>query len=148
MPELENKLELLESETSAFENLLKELEKETLSENVRKQKEKEAKDKAEKLQWQIDRLRWNKWKDEELEAAIDRAQGLLDTYAELLKLQNSIWNEKKSNNQTASTEVKDKESEEKEEKWLLWKWREWTKDKRSKIPTRGKWALWRYYSNR
>ena len=145
MAEWENKLELLESESLAFENLLNELKKETLSENVRRQKEKEAKDKAEKLKWQIDGLRWNKWIDEKLEAAIDRAQGLLDTYAELSKLQDSIWDKKESTKQPASTgeEVKQSEKkEEKEEKSFLWKWRERTKDKWSKIPKGGKWALW------
>jgi len=143
MAKWENRLELLQSEASAFENLINELKKETLSENVRRQKEEEAKDRAEKLQWQIDGLRWNKLIDEKLEAAIDRAQGLLDTYAELSKLQDSIWDKKETTNLPTSTGAESQEAKsEKEEKWFFWKTWDWVSEKWSAIPGRWKLAWW------
>ena len=127
---VDKKIDQLNSEVSDLDKLLKELKTTTFSETERKKKELELKDKADKLQEQLDKLSSEQLIDEQIKSLKYKGDVLLKSCADTLNLQDSIQNKKESINQSASTGVEAKEPEEE------------TKNRRSKFPKRGKWALW------
>ena len=147
------------SELSKLERLTKELNtNNTLSDADREKKEKEAQDSAEKLQWQVDKLRVSAWLDAKIVAERERAENLLKSRADTLSLQSSIWDKSSEwaetdkeevTTQPTSTEVQSAVAEiadiqpDKidEKKWFLWKTWEWFGRHWSKIAAGIAW-LW------
>ena len=66
MPNWDKTAEQLHSEASDLENLWNELKTKNFSNQEREKKENELKDRAEKLQWQIDGLKGKEWIDAKL----------------------------------------------------------------------------------
>lgn len=135
-------VEQLQSEASNLETLLKELKTATLSDADRKVKENQAKDSAEKLQWQVDKLRVSEWVDAKVTAERERAELLLKSCADTLSLQSSIWNKpsdwdkaekKETTTQSTSTGTKptvtwidiQESNKDDEKKWFFWRTWDW-----------------------
>ena len=149
MPNWDKTAEQLHSEASDLENLLNELRTNTLSNQEREKKENELKDKAEKLQWQINGLAGQEI-DTKLSAEKERAETILNNCNETLKLKSSIvdWNKtdkKETHSKSVSTEKVQASTQSEiqttstpEEKWFIWKAWEWIWEKWSAIPWRGK----------
>ena len=161
-------VEQLQSEVSDLEKLLNELKTKTFSDAEREKKEKDAKSKAEKLQWQIDALSKQEWIDPKLAEEKEKAKVLLESYEKTLGLKSSIkekpseWSktDKKETTDTTQTQTQPEEQnpgETAEEKWFFWKawdwiWEQWSDvrsgEKRKEQPwknilrTVGFWVTW------
>jgi len=164
MPNWENTtVEQLQSEMSDLEKLLKELETKTFSDAEREKKEKDAKSKAEKLQWQIDALSKQEWIDEKLREVRDTAKIVLASCNDTLNLQLNIWEQAgdKAKSWTSDNPWTSVDSTittwttEWSEKWFWWKtwdwvWEQWSdvtsRDKRKEQPWQNAlrfiWWLW------
>ena len=145
-PKWENTtVEQLQSEVSDLEKLLNELKTKTFSDAEREKKEKDAKSKAEKLKWQIDKLSKQEWIDPKLAEEREKAKVLLESYEKTLGLKSSIedksseWSKsdsKENSNSPASTEKAQTSTQTEtenpaavwEEKWFFWKTWDWTKE--------------------
>ena len=145
-PKWENTtVEQLQSEVSDLEKLLNELKTKTFSDAEREKKEKDAKSKAEKLKWQIDKLSKQEWIDPKLAEEREKAKVLLESYEKTLGLKTSIrdnsseWSKsdsKENSNNPASTEKTQTSTQTEtenpaavwEEKWFFWKTWDWTKE--------------------
>ena len=149
-------LEQLHSEVSDLEKSLNELKTATLSDVERKKKESEVKNKAEKLQWQIDVLSWQEWIDAKIVAERERAELLLKSCADTLSLQSSIWNTPTEKTKTDSKEKpvpttssetkpaatgtdKQKSNPEDENKWFFWKAKDWVWEQWNDVWDKDKW---------
>ena len=134
MPNWDKTVEQLHSEVSDLENLLNELKTKTLSNQEREKKENELKDRAEKLQWQIDGLTEQEWIDAKLVAEKERAETILKNCNDTVKLKSSIvdWSktdkkdessksESTETTQTSAQSETQNPSTTEEEKWFFWK---------------------------